>query len=135
MSSSGVFGLGSTLKIGGTTVDQLTNIGLPSANADDLDITTHDNTDRVRQFIKGLIDPGELSLEGIFTSEAYTAIYDLVFTSSTSTITITLPTTPSTTQFVCTGYVKSLEGSTPHDDKIDFSATVKLASKPTISLV
>lgn len=131
--STGVFGLGATCNVGGTTVTKLTNIGLPAASADDLDITTHDNTDRVRAFIKGLIDPGEMSLEGTFTYDGYKAVYDLVFTSSTSTITITLPTTPSATIFVCAGYVKSIEGSAPHDDKIDFSSTIKLSGKPTIT--
>lgn len=130
----GVFGLGSKLWIGTTTITKLTNIGLPQANADDLDITTHDNTDRVREFIKGLIDPGELSLEGIFTYTAYSTVYDLVMTASTTSVTIVLPTSPSVTRFVCDGYVKSLEGSSPHDDKIDFTASVKLSGKPTISL-
>lgn len=134
MAGAGVFGLGATLVIGGTTVEKLTSIGLPAGSADDLDITTHDNTDRVREFIKGLIDPGEMSMEGIFTYTAYNKVYDLLFTSSTSTITITLPTTPSATVFVCGGYVKSLEGSAPHDDKIDFSTTVKLSGKPSITL-
>jgi len=132
---SGVFGLGATLVIGTTTVTKLTNIGLPACSADDLDITTHDNTDRVRAFIKGLIDPGELSLEGIFTYQAYSDAYNLVFTASTTTVTITLPTSPSVTKFECKGYMKSLEGSAPHDDKIDFSATVKISGKPTITQV
>jgi predicted secreted protein len=131
----GVFGLGATLVIGSTTVTKLTSIGLPAGSADDLDITTHDNTDRVREFIKGLIDPGEMSLEGIFTYAAYTAANDLLYAEGTTTVTITLPTTPSVTNFACYGYLKSLEGSAPHDDKIDFSATVKISGKPTVTLL
>lgn len=133
--SDATFGNGSTLNIGGTTVSELTNIGLPGMSADDIDITTHNDPDRVRQFIKGLIDPGEIAIEGNMLYTDYGTLYAQMVTTSLSSITITLPTSPSTTQFEANGYMKGLEGGSPHDEKIDMSGSLKISGKPTLTQI
>ena len=133
--SDGTFGNGSTFVIGSATVSELTGIGLPGLSADDIDITTHNDSDRVRQFIKGLIDPGEISLEGNMLYTDYATLYAEMMTTSLASITITLPTSPSVTKFEGNGYLKSLEGNSPHDEKIEMSGAVKLSGKPVLSQV
>ena len=63
-----IFTLGST----GTTgiIGNLTNISGPGITADTIDVTSHDSTGGYRQFIAGLIDGGEISLEGNLVTAA-----------------------------------------------------------------
>lgn len=132
---SGVFGKGSQFALGSTTVAELTNIGLPGFSSDDIDVTTHNTTDFVRAFIKGLTDAGEVACEGNFNYTDYATVYDGQFTQSLYSCTIHLPTTPSATQLLFNGYVKGLDGGSPHDDKIESSFSVKVCNKPTLQQV
>lgn len=133
--SDGTFGNGATLNLGGNTISELTNIGLPGMSADDIDITTHNDADRVRQFIKGLIDPGEIAIEGNMLYTDYANLYASMTTTSLESITVTLPTSPSVTKFEANGYLKGLEGSSPHDEKIDMSGSLKISGKPVLTKV
>lgn len=131
--SVGTFGNGSTIKIGSSTVSELTSIGLPDMSSDDIDVTTHNDTDRIREFIKGLTDPGEVAIEGNMSYDEYAILYAAMTTTSLQSLTITLPTTPSITTFAGNCYVKSLSGTSPHDEKIDMSASLKITGKPTLT--
>jgi len=127
-----VFGKGTQLALGGTTVCELTNIGFPGFTSDDIDVTTHCTTDYFREFIKGLTDAGEIAFEGYFTYTDYGTVYEGVGTQSLYSATIAVPTTPSETQFLANVYVKSLEGGSPFDDKIEASGSLKVTGKPTL---
>ena len=132
--SLGNFGSGSTFKLGAaSTVSELISIGLPELSADDIDITTHNDPDRVREFIKGLIDPGEVAIEGNMNYDDYAILYAAMTTTSLYSLTIVLPTSPSVTTFAGNCYVKSLGGTAPHDEKIDMSASVKITGKPVLT--
>ncbi len=130
-----LFSQGTQFALGGTTVAELTNISLPGFNADDIDVTTHNSSDYFREFIKGLTDAGEITLEGYFNYTDYQTLYDGIGTLSLYSATIAVPTTPSETQWLANVYVKSLEGGAPFDDKIDFSATCKITGKPSLTQV
>ena len=132
--SLGNFGNGSTFVLGTSdTVSELISIGLPEMSADDIDITTHNDSDRVREFIKGLIDPGEVAIEGNMSYDEYAILYAAMTTTSLYSLTITLPTSPSTTTFEANCYIKSLGGTSPHDEKIDMSASAKITGKPVLT--
>jgi predicted secreted protein len=132
--SLGNFGNGSTFKLGASdTVSELISIGLPEMSADDIDITTHNDPDRIREFIKGLTDPGEVAIEGNMSYDEYAILYAAMTTTSLYSLTITLPTSPSVTTFAGNCYVKSLGGTSPHDEKIDMSASVKITGKPILT--
>ena len=126
---------GTQFAIGGTTVCELTNIGLPEFSSDDIDVTTHCSTDYVREFIKGLTDAGEVPIEGVFTYTDYATLYEQQFTQSLQSCTIAIPTTPSETQMLFNGYLKSLSASLPFDEKGDVSGAVKVTGKPTMQQV
>lgn len=126
---------GVVVKLGSTTITELTSVGGPSFSADAIDATTHSSADSYREFIQGLRDGGEISLEGNFTTATSTAIVTQFNTTATVTVTIDLPTKPSVSRFtasvICTGF----ETTAPSDDKIGFNATFKVTGKPTLGQV
>jgi predicted secreted protein len=130
---AGTFANGAVFKIGTTTVSELTSIKPPSFESDDIDVTTHTNTTKFKEYIKGLTDAGEVSIEGNMNYTDYGTVYASAVTTTLQSITITLPTSPSVTTFTCNGYVKGLECEAPVDDKISYSATVKITGKPTLT--
>jgi predicted secreted protein len=128
-------GYGGTLVIGGFTISQMTNIGGMGGAADMLDGTTHDSTTRYREFVKGLIESGELSVDAYFEFDNAYTVSELLATTSLQSITLTYPTTPSATQFVCNGHVSSYEAADPFDDLMGLSISIKISGKPSISEV
>lgn len=135
---AGIFAQGAQLAIGGTTVTELLNISLPELNADDIDVTTHNSADYYREFIKGLTDAGAITVEGNFNYTDYGTLYAMSTTLSLYSATIALPATPtdpSETQWIANVYLSSLTGGIPHDDKVDFSASLKVTGKPTLQQV
>lgn len=130
------FGFGGTLNIGGFTVSEMTNISGPGMQADTIDSTVHNNPDIFRTFIKGLIDAGELGVDAYFDydSNAYTTSI-LLATTTLQSVTLTLPTSPSKTQFSCNGHVTGYEPTDPLDDLIGLALTVKISGKPVISKI
>jgi|PlaIllAssembly_1097288.scaffolds.fasta_scaffold257198_2 hypothetical protein len=130
-----VFGQGTQFALGSTTVAELTNISFPGFSSDDIDVTTHNSADYARQFIKGLTDAGEITLEGYFNYTDYVTMYAGQWTLSLYSATIAVPTKPSATKWLANVYVKGLEGSSPFDDKIEFSATCKITGKPSLTQV
>lgn len=133
--STGTFGNGAALGMGGTTISELTSIGLPGFSSDDIDVTTHNDTDKIRQYVKGLTDPGEISFEGNMNYTDYSNAFIQAVTTSMFTATITIPTTPSVTVLQFQAYVKGLEGTAPHDDKVEMSGTLKVSGMPILTKV
>ena len=128
-------GYGGTLNIGGFTVSQMTNIGGMGGSADMLDSTTHDSTTRYREFVKGLIESGELSIDAYFEYDNAYTVSELLATTTLQSVTVTYPSKPSATQFVCNGHVSSYEATDPFDDLIGLSISIKISGKPSISKV
>jgi hypothetical protein len=133
--STGTFGNGAALGLGSTTISELTSIGLPGFSSDDIDVTTHNDSDRIRQFIKGLTDPGEIAFEGNMNYTDYANIFAQQITTSSFTATITVPTTPSVTVLQFQSYVKGLESTAPHDEKVEMSGTLKVSGLPILTKV
>lgn len=132
---AGTFANGASFLIGTTTVTELTNISGPNFSADDIDVTTHNSSDYFREFVKGLTDAGEISVEGNMNYTDYNEIYAAATTLSLQSLTINLPTSPSVTQWIANGYIKGFETEAPHDDKIGFSATAKVTGLPVMQKV
>ena len=132
---SGVFANGANFALGSTTVSELTNISFPNISADSIDVTTHNNTDKFREFIKGLSDGGEITIEGNMDYTDYNTIYVASVTTSIYSATVTVPTSPSESQWLANVFVTGLEGDAPVEDKINFNATLKVTGKPTFQKV
>lgn len=130
------FGYGGTVLFGTTnTVSELTTITPPNFSADTIDSSTHDMADIFRTFIKGLVDAGEIGLEGFYKQADYLTAYNLLATRTLQSVTIIMPTTPSRTAFYCNGHITALETDDPIDDLIPVTYTIKVSGKPTISKI
>lgn len=130
------FGFGGTVLFGTTnTISELSTITPPNFSADTIDSSTHDMSDIFRTFIKGLVDSGDISLEGFYKQADYLTVYALVATRTLQSVTIIMPTTPSRTVFYCNGHVTALETDDPIDDLIPVKYSVKVSGKPTISKI
>jgi Lambda phage tail tube protein, TTP len=130
------FGYGGTVKFGTTnTISELTTITPPNFSADTVDSSTHDMTTIFRTFIKGLVDAGEIALEGFYKQADYLLVYDLVATRTLQSVTIIMPTTPSRTVFYSNCHVTGLETDDPIDDLIPVTYTLKVSGKPVIEKI
>jgi hypothetical protein len=129
-------GNGCTLLIGTTnTVSEITFVTSPGYEGDTLDTTTHNNSNRFRTFIKGLIDAGTIDFDGLASSTNVGMLEGFAATTTTYSVTVTMPTGPSVSKFECNGHFESFKVNGPHDDLLDFSAAIKISGKPTFSKV
>lgn len=119
-------------------IGDLTNIGGPSISVDTIDVTAHDSADSAREFVAGVIDGGDITLEGNFTGSTHAEDFiDLIETRTNVSYIVKFPTTgthlTSTVNYeswLFAGPFVSFETEAPFDGKIGFSAGVKLSGKP-----
>ena len=102
----------------------LTSIDGFDVTSDDLDVSDHDTTDATREFIAGLIDAGEVPIEGNMTPTTALRLATAIGNRQINHCSIVLPSSPQT-GFNFTGYCKGLTMGAPHDDKIPVSGTFK----------
>ncbi len=134
---AGYAGLGTILSIGGDDVAELTSISGPGVSADTIDVSSHDSLadeDAYRTYVAGLLDGGEVSMEGNLTDAASAAIImNALEARVTSVIIITFPALAGIATWTFDGLVTAFETSAPHDGKLGFSASIKVTGRPVIS--
>jgi len=135
--SSGTHGHGTTLT-GGTTgvVANVISISGPNQSRDSIDISTMDSTSKFREFMPGMLDPGEITFdvnyEGTASGEANSL--NTALTAAAETWTIVFAGTAATYgQWSCSGFITALNFSDPFDDKITQSVTIKFTGSPTFT--
>lgn len=122
-------GHGTTFSIGGVLVGRLTSVGLPERSKDEIDMTDMDSGfDREPE--PGIRDSGTLTLEGNLDpgnagQDAIELNYAADGTDAIEEMIITLPTSPATT-LTFDGFVSSINGDLPFDDKATFSVDIRV---------
>lgn len=114
-------------------IGELTGISGPAVSADTIDVTTHDSANGYREFVVGLIDGGDITLEGnLLTAGAGDELLSLAETRDNVCFRVKFPTAAGSTgwDWLLAGSVNSFETDAPHDGKIGFSAGVKLTGQP-----
>ncbi len=129
------FSNGTVLKIGTTTISELTSISAPNLSADTIDVTNLSSSGRYREFIQGLRDGGEITMEGFLTTASANTIVTQLNTSSTATATVDFATSPSVTRFTATVICTAFSSEAPVDGAIPFSATFKVTGQPTLGQI
>jgi predicted secreted protein len=126
-----IFTLGSTA----TVIGNLTGISGPGISVDTIDVTSHDSAAAYRQFVAGLIDGGEISLEGNLVTAAAGNIFMTAINARTTTAcSIILPTTSqSIGKWTFSAVPTGFETDAPYDGKIGFSASLKVTGQPVLS--
>jgi len=127
MASSGVAAFGTSIS---PSAGEITNITGPGISVDEVEITNHSSAGDCKEFVAGLIDGGEFSVEGNLTSTVVTGVYNDLLARTSKSYTITFPNGMTWT---FTGYPKSFETDSPVDGKLGFSATFRVTGKPVLA--
>jgi len=135
MATAATHAFGTTLKKGATAIAELTNIGGPGVKADTIDVTSHDSPNKFREFLAGVKDGGEVSIEGNFIPTDTTgqvAAYNRLIDGVQGIFYTFFPSAVG--EWLFNGQVTALENTAAYEDQIGFSATVKVTGKPILSL-
>ena len=130
--STGIHGHGSTLSIGGTTVGNIITIAGPDETRDPIDISTMDSTAKWREFIPGMIDAGEATIDLNFDGTTVAALLHAQLTATAQSIIITTSDVDTAT-FTANGFITALGHAIPFDDKITQSVTIKFTGAGTFA--
>jgi predicted secreted protein len=134
---AGKFGFGTTLSatLNGslTPIAELTSITGVEMSADEIDVTSHDSPNGYREFLQGLRNGGSVTIEGNFIADAsQEGLADLFDSGATVAMEIEFAGNVATWAF--DGFVSALSTDAPMDNKISFSATIKISGKPVLSV-
>ena len=136
-----LLGLGTVLKCStagtttyGVTVGQIVSIDGPNASAADVDVTTIDAGTQFRQFKRGMVDPGELSLSIAWdpSTSDQKALNALLRNGTTAKWMMIAPTTTIYEEF--DGYVKGIGRSIALDQMTVSPVTIKVTADSTATI-
>ena len=134
MASDGTHGHGTALVAGTNgTVGNIISVSIDGQTRDAVDISTMDSTSKFREFISGMADAGEVTVEVNYDGSAAGVANSLntIYQGGTAeTWTITMVDTSS---FSSAGFITNLSIAVPFDDKITQSITIKLSGVPTFT--
>lgn len=128
-------GYSTTLMKGAVAIAELTSISGPDMSADAIDCTSHDSDDMFREFIAGIKDGGSVNIEGnaVFSDAGQIALYTDLCAGSRDEYTITYTLGAGAPTIVFDAIVTAFSTDAPYDDKLSFSATLKVCGKPVLA--
>lgn len=137
MVTSAKIGYGTTFKWGADFVAELTRVGAVTLTASKQDATTLGSANNYRDLLPGLIDPGDVDIEGWFRPDdtAQVALVADMNSRTSRAFIIAFPTALSTTTWAGTAYVTGfVAGDATPEGIIPFSATLSIVGKPTLGV-
>jgi hypothetical protein len=133
MVSSGFAAKGTTLVWNNVPVLELTNIGIPVATADDVDITNHDSAFDYEEFVPGILRGGDFEVEGNLlpgdTDGQVAVMADLQSRTARAAIIIG---PAGKYNFHFTAYCKQFSPTAPVDGKSAIRMAFKVSGKSTM---
>ena len=99
--------------------------------ADDIDVTTHQSANKTREFIAGLIDSGEVTVEFLLDSDdggQNKLIEDVGGEADTFVLTL-----PGDIVWEFSAYVRSYSPGAPLDDRMTGTSVLKLTGETTLA--
>lgn len=127
---------GTTLKRGANAIAEVKSITGPELSLNAIDATHLTSPDTFKEFVGGLRDGGEVSIEGNFypgDTNGQAGLYDDLINATLQSFTITFPTAMATT-WTFSGLVTKFKTDAPLDDVVPFSATIKISGKPALNI-
>jgi len=115
------------------TVGNVINVSVDGQTRDPVDISSMDSTSKFREFIAGMADAGEITVEVNYDGSAAGVADKLNTSYQAGTILTWTITFSGINTFVCNGIITNLGIATPFDDKITQSITIKLTAVPTFT--
>lgn len=108
-------------------VAEVISISPPNDQSDDIDVTHFKSPNRTREFVPGLIDPGEASFEINWIPNDTTGALILTLKNSGEKRQHRI-TWPNGVTWTFSGYVKGFEPSSPINDRMTAVVTIKVSS-------
>ena len=127
------FGVVLTYTSSGEAIGEITNISGLSLSLETIDVTSHDSDDAYREFVAGLIEGGEFTIEGnhIPADAGQQEILTHLNARDVRDMTVVYPDDSDwALSAVCTAYSAA---DAPVDGKLSFSATFKISGKPALT--
>lgn len=134
--STGIHGHGASLTIAATAVGNINTISGPNLTRDSIDISTMDSGTKHREFIPGMIDAGEISVDLQYDGTTVATLLKNQLTASAQAIVLSVPdagTVTTSSTYTGTGFITSLGHAIPHDDKVTQSVGIKLTGTLTLA--
>lgn len=136
---AGIDGFGTLLKRGDgaepevfTAIANATNITAPGLARNTIDVSAHDSPNKYMEFVGGMIDPGEVSIDVNYDPTEHDTLVADLEDEDPRNYELVFPDTANTTwsfAAVLTGF----EATAPYDDKLTATLTYKVSGKPTIA--
>jgi predicted secreted protein len=117
------------------TIANVTNIGGPERTRETIDVTAHDSPGGWMEFLGGLKDGGEISLDINYDPSESTHDIDDDFddTVARNYRIIILPDTDDEHTWSIKGIMTNVGDEFPYDDRMQRSVTVKVSGKPILA--
>lgn len=115
-----------------TAVANVTSVGGPSLEAEQIDVTSHDSASGFEEFVAGIKRGGEVEIEGNFDpgNATHESLLDDFDSGDVEEYQLIFPTSPTVT-WTFDAVVTAFAPEAPYDDKLAFSATLKLTGPVT----
>lgn len=131
--SDGQIATGTTISMDGGLIAELSNIDGLDLQVKEVDFSSHDNS--WDEFKAGRKSVGDVALEGNFVpsdTDGQAAMYAALVAGTVHEFVITAPDSSWTWAF--DGFVKQFKTSEPDDDKVGFTASIKVTGQPALAI-
>ncbi|MGW2260272.1 phage tail tube protein [Streptomyces sp. NPDC001780] len=136
---AGINGFGVKLKRGDgaatevfTEIADITNLGGPGLSRETVDVTSHGSPDAWMEFVGGLKDAGEVSVDINYQPAKHDLLVDDFDDEEPRSYQIVFPDEAATT-WTIKALLTGFEPEAPYDDKLSASLTLKVSGKPTLT--
>jgi len=114
-----------------TAIANVTNIQGPEMSRETIDVTAHNSTDAWMEFVGGLKDGGEVSIDLNYDPNVHDILIADFDDEEPRSYRLVFPVTP-VVQWTIKAIMTEFSSEAPYDDKLAASATFKVSGKPTI---
>jgi len=136
MATEGSIGHGATFTWHAQLIGELTRIGAVDLTVGKVDATTLGTSDYYKEYVPGLIDPGDLEIEGLWDPDdvGQALIFTDLHLRATQTWLITFPAGVSSATCTGSGFLSKFTfGEATPEGLVTFSATIVVTAKPTLT--
>lgn len=136
---AGKDGFGTLLKRGDgagpevfTAIANATNISGPNLSRNTIDVTAHDSPNRHMEFVGGLINPGEVSIDINYDPDIHDTLVEDLEDEDPRNYQMVFPA-PITATWAFAAVMTGFQQTAPFDNKLTATLTFQVSGKPTIS--
>jgi len=115
-----------------TPIANVTTIKGPELSRETVDVTSHDSEDAWMEFVGGLKDSGEVSVEVNYDPAKHDIFVDDFADDTPRNYQLIFPTNPAVT-WTFKALLTGFSSEAPYDDKLSAELTLKVSGKPTIA--